>query len=278
MLPSTSVRKNSFAAAMNPMESDRQRLGRGEWWLWLSALFVTLLSGIAFLLSSFPSLFQHNDRLIEIRPDQARWGILNLLLLFNAWLLYRQWSFRRVRRRLDGRTGDPQGRSEGEYELSHMDPVTGLNTRASIEHRLGKEVARSRRRNVPLCVVALHLDNFAELSRRHGNANSDLLLKELADRLRRASRGTDFGVRLANNDFLLVLPGCSTRDAKIVSDRLGVLEMKCAGHDVILTYSIGWIDHKPGESPSELIKRAEGVLHVYRNATEKNSSATLMFR
>lgn len=278
MLPSISVRKNSFAAAIHANESDRQRLGRGEWWLWLSALFVTLLSGIAFLLSSFPSLFQHNDRLIEIRSEQARWGILNLLLLFNAWLVYRQWSFRRMRRRLDGRTGDPQERPEGEYELSHMDPATGLNTRASIEHRLGKEVARSRRRNVPLCVVALHLDNFAELSRRYGNANGDLLLKELANRLRKASRGTDFGVRLANNDFLLVLPECSARDARILSGRLGVLEMKCAGQDVILTYSIGWIDYKPGESPSELIKRAENVLRVYRDANERNSSGALMVR
>lgn len=260
------------------MESNRHRLGRREWWLWLSALFVTLLSGIAFLLSSFPSLFQHSDRLIEVRSDQARWGILNLLLLFNAWLVYRQWSFRRLRRQLDGRTGDSQGRPEGENGLSHMDPVTGLHTRASIEHRLGKEVARSRRRNVPLSVAALHLDNFAELSRRYGNSNGDLLLSELANRLRRASRGTDFGVRLANNDFLLVLAECSARDARIVSDRIGTLEMKCAGQDVILTYSIGWIDYKPGESPSELIKRAENVLRVYRDAIEKNSSAALMVR
>lgn len=259
------------------MESDRQRLARREWWLWLSALFVTLLSGIAFLLSSFPSLFQHSDRLIEIRSDQARWGILNLLVLFNAWLVYREWSFRRLRRQLDGRPGDPQGRPEGEYELAHMDPVTGLHTRASIEHRLGKEVARSRRRNLPLSVAALHLDNFAQLSRRYGSANGDLLLKELASRLRRATRGTDFAVRL-NNDFLLVLPECTARDARIVSDRLGTLEMKCAGQDVILTYSIGWIDYKPGESPSELIKRAENVLRVYRDANEKNSSGALMVR
>ena len=260
------------------MESNLQQLGKREWWLWLSALFVTVLSAVAFLLSLFPSLFPNSDRLIEIRSDQVRWGIFSLLLLFNAWLVYRQWSFRRLRLRLDSPTGDPKGRPEGEYDPSHMDPCTGLYTRASIEYRLGKEVARSRRRNIPLSVVALHLDNFAELSRRHGNANGDLLLKELANRLRKVSRGTDFGVRLANNDFLLVLSECTARDARIVSDRLGTLEMKCAGQDIILTYSIGCIDYRPGESPSELIKRAENVLHLYRDANQKNASAALAAR
>src|SRR5215472_16838665 len=107
------------------MESGLQRLGRREWWLWLFALFVTVLSGIAFLLSLFPSLFLHSDRFFEIRSDQARWGTLNLLLLFNAWHVYRQWSFRRLRRQLTERTGDPQVSPEGEYDPSHMDPATG---------------------------------------------------------------------------------------------------------------------------------------------------------
>jgi hypothetical protein len=38
-------------------ESSLARLGRGEWWLWLCAFFVTALSALAFLLSSIPSFF-----------------------------------------------------------------------------------------------------------------------------------------------------------------------------------------------------------------------------
>ena len=255
------------------MESGLQRLGRREWWLWLSALVVTTLSGIVFLLSSFPSLFLYSDHFFEIRSDQARWGILSLLLLFNAWLIYREWSFRRLRKQL---TGEPRANSEDVHDPSRMDPVTGLYTRASVEQSLGKEVARARRHNTPLSLAALHLDDFAELNLRSNGASGDLILKEFANRLRKASRGSDFGVRLGSEDFLLVLPECSLRDAKIVTDRLGTLEMKCSGQDITLTYSVGLIDYKPGEVPADLFKRAEDVLQLYKKASKDNLTTSLL--
>ncbi len=263
---------------LHPMASDLQRLGRREWWLWLSALAVTSLAGIVFLLSSFPSLFMHSDHFFEIRSDQARWGILSLLLLFNTWLIYRQWSFRRLRRQLTELTADPQASSENVNDPSRMDHVTGLHTRASAEQWLGKEVARARRQNIPLSLVALHLDDFALLHQRYGSTAGDQILKEFANRLEKASRGSDFGVRLGSDDFLLVLPDCSLRDAKIVLDRLGTLEMKCSGQVIPLTYSVGWIDYKLGEVPSELFKRAEDILQLYKSASKDSFSTTLVAR
>jgi len=239
---------------------------------------VTVLSGIVFLLSSFRSLFLHNDHFFEIRSDQARWGILSLLLLFNAWLVYRQWLFRRLRRHLTERTVDSQASMEDVYDPSRLDPVTGLYTRASVEQRLGKEVARARRHNIPLSLVALHLDDFAQLSERYGSDAGDLIVKEFANCLRKASRGSDFGVRLGSDDFLMVLPECSLGHAKIVSDRLRTLEMKCSGQDIALTCSVGWIDYNPGEVPSDLFKRAGDLLQLYKKASKDSFSTTLVVR
>jgi two-component system cell cycle response regulator len=153
-----------------------------------------------------------------------------------------------------------------------------LYSRASVEQWLGKEVARARRHNIPLTLVALHLDEFAQLNQRYGSAAGDVILKEFANRLRKASRGTDFGVRLGSDDFVLVLPECSLTDAKIVSDRLGNLEMKCSGQDITLTYSVGWIDYKPGEVPSDLFKRAADVLQLYKSASKDSLTTTLRVR
>lgn len=259
------------------MESGLQQLGRREWWLW-SALVVTTLSGIGFLLSSFPSLFLHSDHFFEIRSDQTRWGILSLLLLFNFWMVYREWLLPRLRKQLTELSGDPQSTSEAVFDPSRMDPVTGLHTRNSVELWLGKEVARARRHNIPLSLVAIHLDDFAELKQRHGSTAGDVMLKEFANRLRKASRGTDFGVRLGSDDFLLVLPECSLGDAKIVSDRLGTLEVKCSGQDITVCYSVGWIDYKPGEVPSDLFKRAGDVLQLYKMASKDSFPTTLVVR
>src|SRR5712692_10924075 len=168
------------------MESDLQQLGRREWWLWSSALVVTTLSGMVFLLSSFPSLFLHSDHFFEIRSDQARWGILCLLLLFNGWLLYRQRFFRRQRRQLTHQGDAPEASSNEIFDPSGVDPVTGLYTRAFVEQQLGKEIARARRQNTSLSIATINLDDFTQLNERYGLSAMDQALKELARRLRKA--------------------------------------------------------------------------------------------
>src|SRR5580658_1202637 len=108
-----------------PAESNPQQISRREWWLWLSALFVTILSSVAFLLSSFTSFFRHADHFYEIRSDQARWATLCLLLVFNAWLVYRQWSFRRLRKQSAAQSLDAQAMPAQSAEAAGLDPVTG---------------------------------------------------------------------------------------------------------------------------------------------------------
>lgn len=249
------------------MESNLQRAGRREWWLWLSALVVTLLSGTVYVLSSFRSLFLHHEHFFEISSAQARWASFSLLLLFNGWLVYRQWLFRRVRRELSGDAIGSQSGMEDNSDPSRLDAITGFYTRASVDQRLGKEVVRARRNNIPLSLVALHLDDFAQISSRYGNDAGNQMLAEFANCLRKASRGCDFCVRLGNNDFLLVLPECSLKDAKIVSDRLEASTIQYAGREISLTYSVSWIDYKPGEVPSDLLKRAADTLRLYKDAS-----------
>jgi diguanylate cyclase (GGDEF)-like protein len=256
-------------------ESDLQQLGRSEWWLWLSALLVTVLSATAFVLTAIPSYFRHSEHFYEIRSDQARWGILCLLLLFNGWLVYRQWKFRRRRRELS--RGDAGGKvlSAQIPESSSIDAVTGLHTRAFIEQHLGREIARAKRENSSLSLATIHLDEFAEIAKRYGPSVTDAALKELARRLKKACRGSDFAARLANDDFLLVLPECDLGEVKIVLNRLGSLEMVCSGRKVDLAYTTGWVDYQPGDLPSDLLKRATQLLHLYENAAKDSFSSTL---
>jgi diguanylate cyclase (GGDEF)-like protein len=234
-----------------------------------------MLSAVAFLLSSFPSFFQHSEHFYEIRSDQARWGILSLLLLFNGWMLYRQWSFRRQRKQLSGQNAGADTHPGEISNSSGVDPVTGLHTRAFIEQQLGKEIAHARRQNTALSLATVHLDEFAEINKRYGQSATDEALKELARRLKKACRGSDFAARLASDDFLLVLPECNLGEVKAVLNRLGALEMVCSGRKMNLVYTTGWVDYQPGDLPSDLLKRAAQLLHLYENAAKESLSSTL---
>lgn len=256
-------------------EVEIAQVERREWWMWFSALTVSLLGGVAFALTAFPSFFRHSEHFYELRLEQTRWATLCLMLLFNGWMLYRQWTFRRVRRQAKERTAANSGTSAEVYDPTGMDPVTGLLTRAAAEQQLGKEIARAKRQNTALSLATVHLDDFADLSKRFGPAAADQALKEFARRLKEVSRGSDFAVRLANEDFLLVLPKCNLGEVSEVLKRMGTLEVNCAGKKFSIAYTTGWVDYQPGDMPSDLLKRATQLLHLYDNAAKESYASTL---
>jgi diguanylate cyclase (GGDEF)-like protein len=273
--PNPSPLEGSDTFRLQRAESTLRQLARREWWLWLSAFFVVVFSAVAFALSSFPSLFRHRQHFYEPSSDQARWGILCLLLLFNGWMLYRQWSFRRQRKQLSAPSAGVDALSGQLSDPSSADPVTGLHTRAFIEQQLGKEIARARRQNTALSLATIHLDEFAEINKRYGPSAMDAALKELARRLKKACRGSDFAARLADEDFLLVLPECNLGEVKSVLNRIGALEMTRSGRKMTLVYTTGWVDYQPGDLPADLLKRAAQLLHLYENAAKESFSSTL---
>jgi diguanylate cyclase (GGDEF)-like protein len=257
------------------IETESRQLTRSEWWLWLSAVAVTLLAASGLALSSLPFLFRQANHFYELRPDQAQWGIATLVLVFNFWLVYRQWSFRRRRHLLAAQNSSPEGGTREFTDPSGFDPVTGLYTRASIEQHLGKEIGRARRENTSLSVATVHIDEFPNLTQRYGKSAIDALVRDFARRLKKAIRGSDFAVRLTSGDFLLILTECTLGEVKHILDRVGPLEIVSAGEKNSIPYSTGWVDYQPGELPSDLLKRATQILHLYENASKDSFSTTL---
>ncbi|HEY6944158.1 MAG TPA: diguanylate cyclase, partial [Candidatus Acidoferrum sp.] len=170
---------------------------------------VTVLSAATLLLTAFSRLFRHKEHFYEITPEQARWGILCLLLVFNGWMLYRQRTFRKLRKKAAAPSAGSEDNGAALDETAAVDPVTGLYTRTSALLHLGKEIARAKRQNSALSLATIHLEDLADLTRQYGKTAVDQALKEFARRLKEVSRGSDYAVRLANDDFVLVLPKCN---------------------------------------------------------------------
>ena len=77
-----------------------RRIERREWWLWATAVIITLLL-TAGILSFLPLFLAANDRseyMFTLR--RAMWGLLGIVLLFDLYTVYQQVQIHRMRRRL----------------------------------------------------------------------------------------------------------------------------------------------------------------------------------
>ncbi|VVO38703.1 putative bifunctional diguanylate cyclase/phosphodiesterase [Pseudomonas fluorescens] len=91
-----------------------------------------------------------------------------------------------------------------QWRVGH-DVLTGLPNRAFLSDLLDQALEFSRQENIPLAVCMLDLDGFKSVNDGYGHASGDLLLVEVARRLRSIVRGEDVVARLAGDEFVLVL-------------------------------------------------------------------------
>ena len=98
-------------------------------------------------------------------------------------------------------------RFEQELEFqSRHDILTGLANRLLLRERLEQAMAVTRRSALPLWVVFIDLDRFKFVNDTLGHDAGDLVLKNVAERLRDATREVDTVARLGGDEFVLLLP------------------------------------------------------------------------
>ncbi|HEY1332393.1 MAG TPA: EAL domain-containing protein [Actinomycetota bacterium] len=103
---------------------------------------------------------------------------------------------------------DITDRKRAEEELAFLayhDKLTGLPNRVMFEELLGLSIARARRHDLAVAVLYMDLDDFKLVNDSLGHAAGDELLQAVADRLREATRETDFVARQGGDEFLLLL-------------------------------------------------------------------------
>ena len=109
--------------------------------------------------------------------------------------------------------------------LAYHDKLTGLPNRALFEEMLENAIARARRNDGAVGVLFLDLDNFKMVNDTLGHHSGDLLLAQLADRLRTCTRDTDLVARQGGDEFLLLLSDLDREEDAAEHAALATAEM-----------------------------------------------------
>ena len=147
------------------------------------------------------------------------------------------------------------------------DPLTALSNRRAFEEAFARELERSTRTGQPLGLVVLDLDWFKEVNDMLGHLAGDRALRQLADVLRRETRGIDTVARLGGEEFAVLAPSAGEEEALRLAERLR-REVKAtfADHAKPLTISCGIASFpSTGGSSSDVIRAADRALYAAKD-------------
>src|ERR1700734_307220 len=250
-------------------------LDKKQWWLWSTTVAVILLLTLAVASFAFPAMLTREEATYSFYLNQAVRALVGLVLVFSVYLVYQQVQLSRLRLEVADQMqslAKVETLASEVYKLAALDQLTGLYNRRSGEQRLAQEISRAQRHGRPLTVLLMDLDGLKQINDRHGHAAGDTLLKGFADRLQRAIRGSDLAVRLGGDEFMALLPECRAEEVRNVLARLEGLEFECNEETISLHFSRGWTDYKAGETPQELLNRADQELYANKRPGKRASA------
>ncbi len=149
---------------------------------------------------------------------------------------------------------------------AHHDVLTGLPNRLLFEEKLREAVASADRHGRPFAVLFLDLDNFKAINDDLGHASGDVVLIEVARRLRHSLRASDMLARIHGDEFVVILPEMSAlHEACSVAEKLLAVvshPIEVAGTTVSVQTSIGVALYpNDGADPRALLRAADTAMY-----------------
>ena len=155
--------------------------------------------------------------------------------------------------------------------LAYTDGLTGLPNRMQLERELDQALGNARQRQHPLALLFIDLDRFKPINDTHGHAVGDMVLREVANRLRGTLRGNDVAARLGGDEFVVLLSAIQqASDSVLVAEKLiealsvpmrfGTLEISVGASIGVVLYPDG------GHTAEALLKGADAAMYAAKQA------------
>lgn len=158
--------------------------------------------------------------------------------------------------------------------LAHHDALTGLPNRTLFDDLLKQALALTKRNHRRTALMFVDLDRFKPINDELGHDVGDLLLQEVAVRLKNSIRESDVVSRVGGDEFIILLPCIEDgNNAMLVAEKIQsalARPFELAGHTLQISSSIGIsIYPDQGDSEIQLIKNADiAMYHAKRNGRD----------
>ena len=182
--------------------------------------------------------------------------------------------------RLEARTASlAQSLTEANRELTQLalhDTLTGLPNRTLLADRIDQAMSRVREQGGCFALMFIDLDGFKPVNDAFGHHMGDLLLREVALRLREDLRSQDTLARIGGDEFVLLVQLSEQNDAlNLAARQVGLIAQafRVAEHDLHISASVG-IALYPGngQSAHELLMNADAAMYHAKGAGKNGYS------
>ena len=143
--------------------------------------------------------------------------------------------------------------------LAMTDELTGLSNRRAFFALAQRELQKARRYSAPLAFIMLDIDHFKSCNDSHGHDSGDAVLRMIAEVMRGQLRDVDIPARLGGEEFGVLLPNTTEREAGLSAERLraAIASTSCENRGVTLsvTVSLGVAERREAAADLEAIMR-----------------------
>ncbi len=150
------------------------------------------------------------------------------------------------------------------------DPLTGALNRKGLDEALNRELSNVRRKETPLCMALLDIDNFKKINDNLGHTTGDLALTHLAQVARECMRPQDTLARYGGEEFVILLPDTPLDKGVEAMTRLQRELTKrfflAGAEKILITFSAGVAQLAPDEDGVAAIKRADQAMYMAKRA------------
>lgn len=149
--------------------------------------------------------------------------------------------------------------------ISKTDLLTGLYNRRHMEEKVGQELKANETNSSEFTLVTADIDHFKKINDTHGHDCGDLILKEISANIQRSLRANDSVARWGGEEFMILLPGIGSDQARILAERIRKrVESQVYthyDHQLHVTLTMGIASVKTDDTILSLAKRADLALY-----------------